>query len=135
GLLRGYVTALILLRAALSGDVHGVRADAKLLHALEAADDPTSHLIDVTSSLERKYQSLEGLLVESLRAVVVPAPILADLIDRLASATGAGLGPPEQLEIALGKRATGWRPPFTTTDVELVALVASRLEGERGQML
>ena len=128
--LRGYLSAIVLLRAALVGDVPGVRASARRWTSMMSAHDPGGAVDEEAGRLEDAHRALRGLLVDPLRAIHVPPAALDEVLRRLDAAGDAGVSSRRLLEVVLEHVSSAVHPKqvVTTTGDELATIVA-RLAG------
>ena len=135
--LRNYLSALVLLRAALVGDVRGVRGSARRWTALVTASDPDVALEEEAHRLEDGHAVVRRLLVDPLRGLRIPPSALSEVLRRLEAAGVAGVPSRRLLEVVLEHVSSAVHPRqvVTTTGEELAATVADLAGAAAGDVL
>jgi hypothetical protein len=129
---RTYLIAMVLLRAAITGELDGPHSDrhARTWSDLIAARDIGRALRGTAADSEATDDRLAGLLSGPLASISVPSAIAGELATALQRATDAGVGAKEQLDVLLRRSSTAMRARQTSnfTDIDLATLIASIAE-------
>ena len=135
--LRGHLAAVVLLHAALCGEMQGVRASAAGWKALAGSSRPADDLLAQARRLEEAHPSLQDLLVAPLGGISVPATALSEVFRRLEAATEGGASPRQLLEVVLERVSTAAhrKQAVTTTGDRLADVVARIARAAPGEVI
>ncbi len=123
--LRNHLTAVVLLRAALVGEIPGVRASARRWAGLVASTDPAMGLDEEARRLEDSHEQLRDLLVDALRSIRIPPGGMTEVVRRLDDAATAGVPSRRLLEVVLEHVSPAVHPKqiVTATSPELATVI------------
>ena len=135
--LRNHLAAVVLLRAALVGEVPRVRPSFKRWAALLTSPDPAAQLDEEADRLEESHEPLRGLLMDRLRSIRVPATALTELLRQLEAAGTAGVPSRRLLEVVLEHISPAVHPKqvVTTTGSQLSAIIADLAGATAGDVI
>ena len=135
--LRSHLAAVVLLRAALVGEVPGVRASARRWAGLVASTDPAPALDEEARRLEDAHEQLRGLLVDALRSIRIPPGGLTEAVRRLEDAAAAGVPSSRLLEVVLEHVSPAVHPKqiMTATSPELATVIAGMAGVSGGEVI
>jgi N-6 DNA Methylase len=129
--------AIVLLHAALRGEVQGVRPSARRWDGIVAAPDPAVALADEARRLEQASAQLHRLLERPLAAVEVRPGALRDLLGRLETVAHDGIAPRDRIEAVLERisPAVHRKLDDTTTDDALATFMAEAARVAPGDVI